>query len=142
MQKPILAGSSYHAVVMDFGSCQEAHIEVQNRTGCSGRSRGKLPACACFDGLHQATRPLNSTSEDLEQGIVSATRVHDSNMHFSDINRVHAAELKHPASVLCHICAISCNSLVFSASLVCCCRRTVQPHTKRQSCLTFHRNVP
>lgn len=25
-------GSSYHAVVMDFGSCQEAHIEVQNRT--------------------------------------------------------------------------------------------------------------
>ena len=27
-----VAGSSYHAVVMDFGSCQEAHIEVQNRT--------------------------------------------------------------------------------------------------------------
>ena len=26
------AGSSYHAVVMDFGSCQEAHIDVQNRT--------------------------------------------------------------------------------------------------------------
>ena len=25
------AGSSYHAVVMDFGSCQEAHVEVRNR---------------------------------------------------------------------------------------------------------------
>jgi hypothetical protein len=25
-------GSSYHAVVMDFGSCQAAHVEVRNRT--------------------------------------------------------------------------------------------------------------
>lgn len=25
------AASSYHAVVMDFGSCQEAHIEVSSR---------------------------------------------------------------------------------------------------------------
>ena len=25
-------GSSYHAVVMDFGSCQTAHVEVRNRT--------------------------------------------------------------------------------------------------------------
>lgn len=25
-------GSAYHAVVMDFGSCQEAHVEVRNRT--------------------------------------------------------------------------------------------------------------
>ena len=27
-----IAGSSYHAVVMDFGSCQEAQMNVQNRS--------------------------------------------------------------------------------------------------------------
>lgn len=26
------AGSRYHAVVMDFGSCQEAKVQVCNRT--------------------------------------------------------------------------------------------------------------